>query len=459
MNSHPLNQSKRVLERAAQFSSNYFDYISERHVQANDAAKRNLELLSIAMPEVGCDPLETLQLLHDIGSQATAATASGRFHGLVVGGSLPATVGSRVLNAAWDQMATNSDTSPIAIHLEQVTSEWLKEIFEMPATSSVGFVTGTTMGNFICLAAARHRILSKHGWNAEQQGLNGSPAIRIVASAEIHVTVKKVIAMLGLGIQNMELVPCDKNGAMIVEEMPPLDQNTIVLAQAGNVNSGAIDPIEDIAKRSKAAGAWFHLDGAFGLWAAASKSKQHLIKGLSEVDSCVTDGHKWLNTPYDCGIAMCVDAQAMHNAMSTVAPYFSTNSEIPPKDMVPELSRSARVLDVWAALHSLGKDGVESLIDRCCKHATMASKMLQQYGFEVLNEVSLNQVVISHPTQEHRLKELTQRVCESGETWFGITHWQSRDAFRMSFSSWVTRDSDVERSVNSIIDEAKKMGL
>ena len=459
MTLQPLNASKRVLEQASKFSSEYFDYISMRQVQPSDCAKANLEKLTFALPESACDPLETLQLLQDIGSEATVATTGGRFHGLVVGGALPATVGARVLNAAWDQLATNEDTSPLAVHLERVAASWLKELFALPKESSVGFVTGTTMGNFICLAAARHRVLSKHGWNVEAKGLDGAPQLRIVASEEIHVTVKKVIAMLGLGTDNMELVPCDRNGVMKLEEMPELDQDTIVLAQAGNVNSGAVDRIAEIAKITKASDSWFHLDGAFGLWAAVSNSKKHLLSGLEQVDSCVTDGHKWLNTPYDCGIAICADAEAMHSAMSTVAPYFTKGSDIPPKDMVPELSRSARAIDIWAALHSLGRGGIEALIDRCCRHAVLASEILKQHGFEVLNDVVLNQIVISHPTQEHQLQELTNRVCASGETWFGTTFWQERHGFRMSFSSWVTSDEDVKRSISAILLEARNMKI
>jgi len=459
MITHPLIESKRVLERAAEFSKDYFEYIADRQVHPSEIAKADLKKLSFSLPELKGDPFDTLQLLQEIGSKATVATTGGRFHGLVVGGSLPATVGARVLNAAWDQLATNEDTSPVAVHLEQVAANWLRELFKMPEASSVGFVTGTTMGNFICLAAARHRILSRHGWNVETRGLNGSPRIRVVASEEIHVTVKKVVSMLGLGTECMELVPCNSNGVMKVKEMPTIDQDTIVLAQAGNVNSGAVDRIAEIAKISNASGSWFHVDGAFGLWAAASKSKKYLLEGLDQVDSCVTDGHKWLNTPYDCGIAICADAEAMHSAMSTVAPYFSNEIEIPPKDMVPELSRSARSLDIWAALHSLGKAGVEELVDRCCRHAVLASELLKEQGFEVLNDVVLNQIVISHPTKEQQLQELTKRVCATGETWFGATHWQGRYGFRMSFSSWVTSDADVRRSVNAIIREAKKMGI
>ena len=459
MMQNPLLESKRTLERAAEFSKNYVQHIYARRVHPSQLEKDTLLELSTTFPERGGDPVDTVQLLHEVGAKATVATTGGRFHGLVVGGSLPATVGVRVLNAAWDQLAISQDTSPIAVHLEKVVANWLRELFMLPDASSVGFVTGTTMGNFICLAAARHRILSRHGWDVEKRGLNGSPPIRVVASQEIHITVKKVVSMLGLGTNSIEFVACDENGVMKVEEMPKLDADTIVLAQAGNVNSGAVDRIAVISEIAQTSNAWFHVDGAFGLWAAASQSKRHLLEGLDRVDSCVTDGHKWLNTPYDCGIAMCSDAEAMHSAMSTIAPYFATQSDIPPKDMIPELSRSARSLDIWAALHSLGKNGVEDLIDRCCRHAVLAGEILEEHGFEVLNDIVLNQLVVSHSQKENRLQEMTERVCASGETWFGTTQWQGRHAFRMSFSSWVTSDDDVKHSIMAIIKESKEMGI
>jgi len=455
----PLLESKRLLETAAGFAQEYLTQINQRRVAPASADVAALSAFTTAMPESPGDPMGTLEVLHKIGSPATVATVAGRFYGLVVGGSLPATVGARVLNAAWDQMATSQATSPIAVHLEKVAAMWLRDIFNLAEQTSVGFVTGTTMGNFVCLAAARHRILSRHNWNVEKLGLNGAPNIRIVASEEVHITVKKVISMLGFGSENIESVPCDANGAMLVDKMPSLDPDTIVLAQVGNVNSGAIDPIAEIATKSRARGAWLHVDGAFGLWAAASRRKQHLTAGLERVDSCVTDGHKWLNTPYDCGIAMCADPEAMHNAMSTTAPYFAEGFDAAPKDMVPELSRSARSLDIWAALHSLGKSGVESLVDRCCQHARLAATRLSDNGFEVLNDVVLNQVVVSHPHHEAKLQALTERVCASGEAWFGPTQWQGRRGFRMSFSSWVTQDEDVERAVDAILVIAKQMQI
>lgn len=456
---NPLISSIEVLDLASEYSKRYLAEINTRRVEPGATAINALSNLDMPLPVSGTPPKHTISLLNEIGGPATVATAGGRFFGLVVGGSLPATVGARVLNAAWDQLATSSSTSPIAIQLEKVVSGWLLELFGLPPCSSVGLLSGTTMGNFICLAAARHKLLARQGWNAEEQGLNGAPALHIVASEEIHVTVKKVLSMLGFGHANVEYVACDENGAMMIDALPELSEMSLVLAQAGNVNSGAFDPISKIAEKTKEVGAWLHVDGAFGLWAATSKAKKHALLGYENADSWVTDGHKWLNTPYDCGIAICRHPEAMHNSMSTVAPYFAKGFDAAPKDMVPELSRSLRASEVWAALHSLGKEGIEELVDRCCKHATMAAQRLEQEGFDIVNEVNLNQVVVSHSKYEAKMAELAEQVCASGEAWFGATHWKGRDGFRMSFSSWVTQDEDVERALNAIIKAARKMKI
>lgn len=462
MNDHnfdPLLDSINVLGAASEYAKEYLSQINNRNVAPAADALARLSELDIPMPAHNSDPALTVELLNDIGAPATVATAAGRFYGLVVGGSLPATVGTRVLASAWDQMATSEATSPISIQLERVVSKWVLDLFGLPSQSSVGFVSGTTMGNFICLAAARHAQLIKQGWDVEKQGLCGAPPLHIVASEEIHVTVKKVLAMLGLGSANIDPVATDANGAISLDALPKLGANSIVLAQAGNVNSGAIDPISEIAERTHSAGAWLHVDGAFGLWAAACASKKHLLYGFEKADSWVTDGHKWLNTPYDGAMAICKHPAAMHNAMSTVAPYFAKGFEAAPKDMIPELSRSARATDIWAALHSLGKSGVDDLITRCCSHAQLAAQLLDELGFDILNTVVLNQVVVSHPNHEAQLTELVDRVCQSGEAWFGVTHWKGRDAFRLSFSSWVTQENDVRRTIDVIKSVGQQMGI
>lgn len=462
MNNHnlnPLQSSIDALQSAQCKAQTYLKNIYTRAVTPSNSDLSNLAMLDIELPENSNEANESIELLDKYGSPATVATVGGRFYGLVVGGALPATVGTRVLAAAWDQLATSEATSPVSMQLERTATKWLQQLFGLPASCSVGFVSGTTMGNFVCLAAARHRQLAKQGWDVEKQGLCGAPPLHLVASEEIHITVTKVLAMLGLGSDNVESVATDDNGAMLLEAMPELKPESIVITQAGNVNSGAIDPISEIADLSRKVGAWVHVDGAFGLWAATSETSKHKLKGFEKADSWVTDGHKWLNTPYDCGIAFCQHPKSLHNAMATVAPYLSNGFDRAPKDMVPEFSRSARAMDVWAALHSLGKSGVSDLVDRCCQHARFAASELEKLGFEILNQVELNQVVVSHPTHENRLAELTDRVCANGEAWFGVTHWKQRDGFRLSFSSWVTTQGDVTRLINTIKSTATDMGI
>jgi glutamate/tyrosine decarboxylase-like PLP-dependent enzyme len=322
--------------------------------------------------------LATLELLDRAGSPATTATAGGRFFGLVMGGSLPAALGARVLAASWDQAGFNEVISPVAIRLEKIAGRWVLDLLGLPKDASVGFCTGATMGNFLCLAAARHALLERQGWNVERDGLFGAPKLRVIASAQSHVTIGKALGMLGVGTASVQRVSCDDNGAILDAAMPEVDAGTLVIAQAGNVNSGAIDPIGAIAARIKGSGAWLHVDGAFGFWAAASATTAHLLRGAEMADSWVVDSHKWLNTPYDCGMAICRHPQAIHAAMATQATYLAAGGKAPPKDMVPEFSRAARGVEVWAALHSLGRQGVADLIERCCAHARQDNTLSKQ---------------------------------------------------------------------------------
>jgi len=458
-NLNPLQSSIKALQSAQGKAQTYLENIYARTVAPSNSDLSNLAMLDTELPENTNDAIESIELLDKYGSPATAATVGGRFYGFVVGGALPATVGTRVIAAAWDQLASSEATSPVSMQLERTAARWLQQLFGLPVSCSVGFVSGSTMGNFTCLAAARHRQLAKQGWDVEKHGLFGAPPLHIVASEEIHITVVKGLAMLGLGSDNVESVATDDNGTMLLEAMPELKPESIVITQAGNVNSGAIDPVSQIADLARKVGAWVHVDGAFGLWAATNEKTKHKLRGFEKADSWVTDGHKWLNTPYDCGITFCQHPTSLHNAMSTVAPYLSKGFGIAPEDMVPEFSRSARAMDVWAALYSLGKSGVSDLINRCCQHARFAASELEILGFEILNQVELNQVVVSHPVHESRLAELTDRVCASGEAWFGVTHWKQRDGFRLSFSSWVTTQDDVIRLINAIKSIAIEMGI
>jgi len=445
-----LSQSNEALKTASTFADEYLSGLENRNVSASGTALANLKHFEHALPEIPQSTLSTLTKLHANGSPATTATAGGRFFGLVVGGSLPAALGARVLSSAWDQVVFNEAISPIGVKLEQVAAGWLLDLFGLPKQASVGFTTGATMANFTCLAGARHALLASAGWDVEKKGLGGAPKLRIVASAQIHITVLKGLAMLGFGTDCVESVACDANGAMRLDALPKLDANTLVITQAGNVNSGACDPIGEIAKSAAKVGAWVHVDGAFGLWAAASPGKKTMLDGFEGADSWVVDGHKWLNTPYDCGIAICKHPEALHAVMATQAPYLKAGGIAAPKDMVPEFSRSARGVEVWAALNSLGRSGVADLIDRCCTHALAFADGLKALGFEVINDVVLNQVVATLPGSEHLAPEIAEHVQNSGEAWFGPTVWRGRQAFRISVSSWVTTQHDVKRTLEAI---------
>jgi len=452
-----LQRSARALQHASKHAVDYLETLNQSPVAPAQESLDQLTLFDETLTEHGCSELELIDQLHQIGSPNTVATAGGRYYGLVVGGSLPACVGSKTLMAAWDQLGTTQFTSPVTAKLEQVASKWVLELFGLEPSASVGFVTGTTMGNLVCIAAARHALLARQGWDVEKQGLMGSPKLRILASAEVHFTVKKVLAILGFGTAQIEPLAVDADGAIDPDALPEIDSTCLILTQAGNVNSGAIDPIGGIARRARTVGAWVHVDGAFGLWAAASRTKRSLIQGFELADSWVTDGHKWLNTPYDCGIAICRHPEFVHNAMATTAPYFVQGANIDAKDMMPELSRSARGVDIWAAFKNLGKFGIESLVDRNCEFAEKMAEGLRKLGFDVLNKVVLNQVVATHVDFENDIDDFVERVVQSGDAWFGVTHWKGRNAFRISFSSWVTTEEDVIITLKAIENAKRSM--
>lgn len=444
----PLETSRIVLQDACRRADQYLDEIGMRRVAPSPESRSKLSAFDAPMPHEPGDPASTIALLDEVGSPATTATVGGRFFGLVVGGTLPAPLGARALASAWDQIVFNDVTSPVGTKLEKVASKWVLDILGLPETSSVGFVTGATMANFTCLAAARNTLLERQGWDVGKMGLWGAPPVRIVASRQVHVTVLKALRLLGFGTDRIEWVECDTQGRLIAEQLPDCDDKTLILTQAGNVNSGASDPVADIV--AKANGAWVHVDGAFGLWAAASPRLKSQLLGYETADSWTTDGHKWLNTPYDCGIAICRHPTAIHNAMATQAPYLEIGGDVAPKDMVPEFSRGARGVEVWAALHSLGKAGVANLIDRSCAQARRFAAGLQDCGFEILNDVVLNQVVATLPDAEELSTDIARLVQESGEAWFGPTTWNGREAIRISVASWATVEADVDRTLRAI---------
>jgi glutamate/tyrosine decarboxylase-like PLP-dependent enzyme len=339
--------------------------------------------------------------------------------------------------------------SPVGVKLEDVANSWLIDLLGLPEQCAVAYTSGATMANLAGLAAARHALLARLGWNVEQQGLFGAPEIRVVVGDEVHVSVLKALSLLGLGRERIVRVPVDGQGRMRADALPALDERTLVCAQAGNVNTGAFDPLRAIGERAIDAGAWMHIDGAIGLWAAAAPQRSELIDGYQLADSWVTDGHKWLNVPYDSGIVFCKDPQQLREAMVVAAPYLQFGDAREPQYYGPEYSRRARGVEVWAALRSLGRSGIADLVERCCRHAARFAEGLQAAGYQVLNEVALNQVLVSFGDAE-QTRRVIAAVQADGTCWCGGTVWQGHAAMRISVSSWATTEEDVERSIAAI---------
>lgn len=451
-----MTSSLSSLSAASAAAAEYLRALNDRRVAPHPAAVVDLARLTGPLGDDPTDPVEVVRALHRYGSPATVASAGGRFFGLVVGGTLPAALGARMLATAWDQVVFNDATSPVGCVLERCAGEWVVDLLGLPAESHASFVTGATMGNFTCLAAARQHLLGRAGHDVSERGMWDAPRLRVVASEEIHVTVIKALTLLGWGTASIEWVPTDAQGRVIADQLPDLDRHTIVCLQAGNVNSGSFDPFEEVCRRARAAGAWVHVDGAFGLWAAASPARRALTAGVENADSWVVDGHKWLNTPYDCGIAIVRNPEGLHAAMATQAPYLKAGTLVAPKDMGPEFSRSARGVEIWAALRSLGRRGVADLVERCCHHAMGLADGLRGLGYEVLNDVVLNQVVARIGTA-HDHAGIVQVVQEAGESWFGQTTWHGQSAIRLSVSSWLTDDHDVQRTITAIRHATEKV--
>ena len=394
-------------------------------------------------------------MLHRYGSPATTVNSAGRYFGFVNGGMVPAALGAAMLVNAWDNNAGLRVLSPVAAELEATAIGWVAELLGLDAEVGRGgiggaVVTGATMANFCCLAAARYAILERAGWDVEQDGLFGAPPITVVVGEEVHSSLVKALGMLGLGRNRVIRVPVDGQGRMRVDALPHLDANTILCLQAGNVNTGAFDPAAAICPAARVAGTWIHVDGAFGLWAAASPAYKHLTAGYELADSWATDGHKWPNVGYDCGVALVRDAAALKAAMSISAAYLVQGEAREPSHYNPELSRRARGVELWAALRSLGRAGMAGIVERTSAHARRFAEGLRAAGFEVLNDVVINQVLVSFGTPERTLA-VVAGLQREGTCWCAATVWQGRTAMRISVSSWVTSEADVEASLGAMV--------
>ncbi len=445
---------RELLSKTAEIAARYLETLDERGVAPPPEALARLAELDRPLQQDPQSPAYIIETLDRIGSPATMAMAGRRYFGFVIGGSLPAALAANWLAGAWDQNPGFFASSPIGTVLEEVSLRWLLDVLHLPAESGGAFVTGATVANFTALAAARHAVLERAGWDVESDGLFGAPPITVVVGGEAHPSLIKALGMLGLGRSRVTRVPVDNQGRMRASEIPQLSGPAIVCMQAGNVNTGAFDPAVEICERAHADGAWVHVDGAFGLWAAASPRFAHLVEGVAAADSWATDAHKWLNVPYDSGLAFVRDPSALKSAMSVTAAYLPQGEHREPSQYTPELSRRARGVEIWAALHSLGRTGLSGLIERNCDFARRFAVELARGGADILNEVVLNQVLVSFGDAA-RTRQVIARVQEDGTCWCGPTEWQGRAAMRISVSSWATREEDVDRSVAAILRAAR----
>ncbi len=440
---------KDLLTRTAERALAYLEALAGRRVAPSGDALARLAELDGPLPEAPSEPAAVLELLDAVASPATIASAGPRYFGFVTGGALPAALAANWLAGAWDQNSFSTTSSPVGAAFEQLAGRWLVEVLGLPPETRAALVTGTTVAQVTALAAARHAVLTRAGWDVEGQGLFGAPPVTVVVGDEAHSTLFKSLGILGLGRDRVTRVPVDGQGRMRADALPALRGPAVVCIQAGNVNTGAFDPAVEICAAARAAGAWVHVDGAFGLWAAAAPGRAHLAAGVADADSWATDGHKWLNVPYDCGVAFVRHPEALRAAMAMSASYLPS-AEYQPCDYTPESSRRARGVEVWATLKSLGRSGVADLVERNCRYAARFAEGLRAAGHEVLADVVLNQVLVAFGDDE-TTRRVVAAVQREGTCWAGGSVWQGRAAMRISVSSWATTEADVERSLEAIV--------
>jgi len=447
-----------VLGDAARLGREFVDGLAERHVGATASIEELRARLGRPLTDAGQDPQTVIADLAADADQGLIASAGPRYFGFVIGGALPAAVAADWLTSAWDQNGGGAVATPALAVAEAVAAGWLRELLGLPERCGIGFVTGCQMAHVTCLAAARHAVLAGAGWNVEADGLQGGPQVRVVAGANAHVTIGRACRILGLGAERIRVVPADGEGRMIAAQLGPIlaehDGPQIVCAQAGEVNSGAFDPLAEVIATCREHGAWCHVDGAFGLWAAVSPSRRALLAGFELADSWATDGHKWLNVPYDCGIAIVADAAQQRGAMASTADYIPANeSDVPwGVESIPEFSRRARGIPLYAALRSLGRAGVTDLVDRCCDLAQrMAARLEADDGVEILNDIVLNQILVRFGGSDDITNAVIERVQQEGTCWAGGSRWHGAAVMRISVIGWQTTTADVDRSADAML--------
>jgi glutamate/tyrosine decarboxylase-like PLP-dependent enzyme len=448
-------RNRDVLDFAARSAERYLLDVGERRVGPSEAAVAALNGFQEAFPDAPSDPRDVVATLDELGSPASVATTGGRYFGFVNGGMVPAALAANWLAGAWNQNAALRVMSPVAAELEDVVLRWVCEALGLPQDCAGGLVTCATMANFTALATARYALLDRAGWNVVEDGMFGAPPIEVVVGDEVHASILKALSLSGFGRKRLTAVEADSQGRMRADKLPRLSDRTIVCVQAGNVNTGAFDPADEICRAAKEQGAWVHVDGAFGLWARVSPKYEHLTRGFEKADSWATDAHKWPNVGYDSGLAIVRDGAALRASMGITAAYLEPGSRREPMHHTPEASRRARGMELWAALKSMGRTGLCALIERTCVYAQRFAQGLREAGFEVLNDVVINQVLVSFGRPEVT-REVIRRIQEDGTCWCGGTVWQGKTAMRISVCSWATTEADVERSLAAILRIARE---
>jgi glutamate/tyrosine decarboxylase-like PLP-dependent enzyme len=437
-----------LLRDACERAVAYLDGVASRPVAPSEEAVAGLLELGFPLPRQGLGATHVLHVLDEVGSPATVASNGPRYFGFVTGAAFPAAQAASWLSTAWDQNAALTVMSPVAARLGEVAVGWIADLLGLPSGIPGGFVTGATMANATCLAAPRDAVHTRHGWDAGRDGLVGAPPVTVVVGAEVHATVRKALGIIGLGRDRAVVLPADGQGRIVARDLPALDGPAIVCLQAGNVNTGASDPFAPLIEWAHDHGAWVHVDGAFGLWAAASPATASQVAGVAGAESWATDCHKWLNTTYDCGLALVFDPETLRLAMEASASYLP-GSGAESMHLTPQSSQRARGVEVWATLASIGRDGVADLVERCCRLARRFADGMRAAGFAVLNDVVLNQVLVSFGDAA-RTDAVIAAVQADGTCWCGPTTWHGQRAMRVSVSSWCTTDDDIDRSVAAI---------
>jgi glutamate/tyrosine decarboxylase-like PLP-dependent enzyme len=449
-----LAERDQLLRDAAERACEYVRDSSTRRAFPAESDLRKLAHFREPLPEQPTDCRRVLQMLDEFGSPATAVSTGGRYFGFVQGGTLPASLAANWLAAAWDQNSALRVMSPVAAELEDVVIPWVCEVLDLPRDCDGGLVTCATTANFAALVAARQAILTRAGWNVAEDGLSGAPPVEVVVGEEVHASILKALSLAGFGRNGAKRVEIDSQGRMRADRLPPLNNRTIICIQAGNVNTGSFDPAAEICARAQEQGAWVHVDGAFGLWARVSPELVHLTRGFELADSWATDAHKWPNVSYDCGIVLVRDGLALRSAMTMSAAYLVGSAQREPMYHTPEASRRARGVELWAAFKSLGRSGLRELVERTCSHAQRFADGFREAGFAVLNDVAINQVLVSFGRNE-TTNAIIRAIQRDGTCWCGGTTWQGKAAMRLSVSSWATTEADVELCLETIIRIAR----